>query len=508
MRAAAGYVSRGFDPVDVPYAIECVAEAARAAAKAAATARATAARADSAACAEAAAAAASAAAAAARATVFTAITRLAVFAAVHADAGWLEGHKGEHFRSGRLIDQPLWLDSKTAQSASVRLTALARRTFSKHGFAPWIAWYDALLPTDPTVTPSDYFGEALTVRIASQPGEWWDRPAKQVSADIARWLEERDTATAPDAPALATAIAALPKSTPAPVNFLWRADVLEALSPDTVGDTAGLAQDYLDEARDQALHTQTRIGGNADPSVIRVVARVVDALPERLEAVRPAILDARCVALGVFLARYDAIPRGERELSEEALGDLETLVRMLQKLCAMLPDLAREAVESMAKDLEGKEETARPALVAIVQVASAAPITGATARPVLEALSEEISRPPDEPERRRWLAIAGTSIRDWLLEAGRFARRPVDAVTRELKALATEAYAKARPKLVDRAADAMVTGATAGVVGGVAWVMKAIVGDLEVIAKAVKGFDEILRLAREVMKFFKGKDPP
>lgn len=61
---------------------------------------------------------------------------------------------------------------------------------------------------------------------------------------------------------------------------------------------------------------------------------------------------------------------------------------------------------------------------------------------------------------------------------------------------------------MDKAADALVTGATAGVVGGVAWVMKAIIGDLEVIAKTVKGFDEILRVAREVLKVFKGKDTP
>lgn len=353
------------------------------------------------------------------------------------DAGWLEGHNEERFGGAGLIDQPLWLERNRAGLAGFVLTDSERQFAAEHGFSHWIAWYEALFPADPAATPLDTFGEALTLRIATQPDEWWNRPYQEINADISRWLEERDSANE-NALAIAPAIAALPKRTPAPVNFGWRDDVLEPLSPETAGDLAGLAQGYLDEARDQALHTQARIGGNADPSVVRVVARVVDELPGRVEAVRPACLDARCLALGVFLDRYDRVDQKDRELSEFVLADLEALMLILKRLCSLLPDFARDAVESMAKDLDGKEDTARPALIAIIQVAAAAPISGPSARPLLAALSEELSRPPDEPERRRWLAIAGTTIRDWLLEAGRFARKPVDAVTRELKALATD----------------------------------------------------------------------
>lgn len=58
------------------------------------------------------------------------------------------------------------------------------------GYAPWIAWYQALLTGDSAT--ADYFGPDLTLRIATQPDQWWDRPAREVNADIAAWLAERD----------------------------------------------------------------------------------------------------------------------------------------------------------------------------------------------------------------------------------------------------------------------------------------------------------------------------
>lgn len=57
-------------------------------------------------------------------------------------------------------------------------------------YSMWINWYQSLLTGN---GPSaDYFGPDLTLRIAQQPDEWWDRPAAEVNADIAAWLVQRD----------------------------------------------------------------------------------------------------------------------------------------------------------------------------------------------------------------------------------------------------------------------------------------------------------------------------
>ena len=81
----------------------------------------------------------------------------------------------------------------------------------EHGFAPWIEWYRALLPLPEHSAPRDSFGLELSLRLAEQPDDWWRRPAAEVNADIARWLEETNP--------VETALKALPPQGPAPFQF-------------------------------------------------------------------------------------------------------------------------------------------------------------------------------------------------------------------------------------------------------------------------------------------------
>lgn len=113
----------------------------------------------------------------------------AIWRAVSGDLSWLTDHSGE-LAAGSLALTPLWWDVVPRWILEQWRSLMADKVASAEGYAPWIAWYQALLTGDGA--SADYFGPDLTLRIATQPDEWWDRPAREVNADIAAWLAERD----------------------------------------------------------------------------------------------------------------------------------------------------------------------------------------------------------------------------------------------------------------------------------------------------------------------------
>lgn len=92
-------------------------------------------------------------------------------------------------RQGRPVDvsiAPLWLDAVPNWAESDWHKFVNGKVATQDGYAPWIDWYQGVL------AGSDHFGPDLTLRIAQQPDEWWSRPPREVNADIAQWLVERD----------------------------------------------------------------------------------------------------------------------------------------------------------------------------------------------------------------------------------------------------------------------------------------------------------------------------
>ncbi|MBJ7414710.1 MAG: hypothetical protein JHC88_04455 [Niveispirillum sp.] len=84
------------------------------------------------------------------------------------------------------VQTPLWA-VKIPLAIAKRWQSFVDYQHASH-FAPWINWYQSLLTGN---GPSaDFFGPDLTLRIAQQPDEWWDRPVAEVNADVTRWLEE------------------------------------------------------------------------------------------------------------------------------------------------------------------------------------------------------------------------------------------------------------------------------------------------------------------------------
>jgi hypothetical protein len=108
---------------------------------------------------------------------------------VSADAQWLADGHGD---GGDLLRQKLWLttDGVPAWVTEYWRKLKAASRVIDAGFAPWLAWYEALVPLVRRKKPVAYFSPELARRIALQPNEWWDRGAKACNADIARWMEE------------------------------------------------------------------------------------------------------------------------------------------------------------------------------------------------------------------------------------------------------------------------------------------------------------------------------
>ncbi|HEY0833001.1 MAG TPA: S8 family serine peptidase [Azospirillum sp.] len=143
----------------------------------------------------------------------------AIWKAVSRDAERLMASVGnsEDGRARELIRQPLWLDKlRRNPRREANLPPWAREAWDQFvesalakegGFAPWIAWYEALLSEQDAAQPRDYFGEALTIRIATQLNAWWERGAVAVNGDIARWLEEASAGAAPSVPEGVSAVA-------------------------------------------------------------------------------------------------------------------------------------------------------------------------------------------------------------------------------------------------------------------------------------------------------------
>jgi hypothetical protein len=112
----------------------------------------------------------------------------AAWDAIEKDLTWLIGSGGEQ-PPAALTGRALW-HGPAPYWVIKRLRALAN-TSRASAYGVWINWYQTLLSPDGTKS-ADFFGQELTIRIATQPDEWWDRPARAINDDIVHWLIDRD----------------------------------------------------------------------------------------------------------------------------------------------------------------------------------------------------------------------------------------------------------------------------------------------------------------------------
>ncbi|RTL95829.1 MAG: hypothetical protein EKK31_28985 [Hyphomicrobiales bacterium] len=122
-----------------------------------------------------------------------------VWTSISSDMSYLSEMRSPDYAevARELMGQPMWLiDVRGDPKFQANFPRWIRTPFDsmakdteliQKGFAPWIAWYRAILPNGRTVRPTSYFGEAVDLRIASQPDTWWSREPARVNEEIAGW---------------------------------------------------------------------------------------------------------------------------------------------------------------------------------------------------------------------------------------------------------------------------------------------------------------------------------
>lgn len=207
---------------------------------------------------------------------------------IREDAAWLEalGRSSDAAAQAKaLIELPLWLsDVRGDPKDAANLPPWARAPLDRiandpelreAGFDHWIAWYRGIIPDQRSRKPTSHFGEALDIRIATQPDEWWKRGPEEVNRNIAEWMKgtEREAVGQPDS---------IPPQVPASVRPVWRSGRLvqsrTAMETDvreeiTIASLASLADEFGSLANDAGRET------NVDRRVCAYIAEFSERIP-------------------------------------------------------------------------------------------------------------------------------------------------------------------------------------------------------------------------------------
>ncbi len=430
-------------------------------------------------------------------------TDYAVWKSISKDANWLTASKLDNSseQAVTLLQQSLW-HGNAPKTVSYAWNRFTHSPFAaERGFQPWIQWYEALAALDGTAPPRFLFSKALTLRIATQANDWWERPALEINTDIARWLAEEQTVASPPptnglSTQLTEALDALPGQQPAPYQFDWRDGRMEVLPPDALPEDGGLTQDFLDETREKAGGLFERLErSNTDPDIRRKIGKLLDVLTERVADLRPALVKSRSLSI-TALADAHNTPQDERELSAGVLADLIDLDLTAKELCASLPDLARQEIERLVDAMASVEdaETARSGLDAIRRGAEEAEFLGPAAQAALAGLSEDAAEPAAPALKKRRVALLMATVRNLLLKALRVPGMAVKATAGALWRFMKDSGKEFRGLLVKGTAYSLLVAAGTAPIYFVATQTEAI----SVVARYAEGFkdiEQILKLA-------------
>lgn len=321
----------------------------------------------------------------------------------------------------------------------------------KAGFDSWFQWYEKLTGINGGEV-ADHFGSKLSLKIALQPDDWWERGPEAVNADIARWLAEKEEKE----PELAAEIAEIaenpPQQRPAAYRFAWRGGKLAPLPPDAAQDAADAAV-MLDELRRKAAEFAERLTGrNYEPRIARSVELLLAALPEDLGKVNPGLLRSRGRSIendAVFFAASDELP-------DDVKSHLSDLAGSLRDLLVCYPQIREKELAARALDLIGADvdQVLRDLAATRDGAAEAVDVVAAETVDALDAMAQA----PEDPATFArsdagllWLADRVLVAGNYLAELARGATTVVYDRLAQTGTEAGDAWRAVRPKLIDGA---------------------------------------------------------
>jgi len=435
----------------------------------------------------------------------------AVWASVSRDAGWFmaAGDAAPEEQARALVGLPLWLDDvRKGRRFRANIPPWAREAWSDfvksrfakdNGFAPWLAWYRALLPDTAAASPQDTFGEALALRLAAQPEAWWSREATAVNRDIADWLKGLPPAAAELEKDIGAVLDNLPVQAPADFRFDWREDRIVATPPEPRPGDGGLAQDLLDGVRDKAGVLAERLArSNAPPRVLASVRGLLGMLPPSVAALRPGLLLSHSRSLEADAAAFAG---AEGELSPDAAAMLIDLAETAGDLKGCFPELRAIETERLALQLKSTDVAAVRTL--LDQVAAGAAGAGAVVDPSAAGAlqtSADLSRAEasDEVQEQRvaGFALVVRNFLSWVLRVA-----VANALARAVTETTREIWDKARPKIIRGAADGLGAMAKPTVIVAIASLLGSVLGPAAGVAALLAGFGKIGALITILRKY-------
>jgi hypothetical protein len=397
--------------------------------------------------------------------------------AVNADLAWLDRP------NPALVDPLLWHGPPPDWAQDVWRNFELRKLVGEEGYAPWINWYNHLLLADGE-SSRDIFGERLTIRVATQPDEWWKQTAAVINADITSWLEVPR--------ALAQAVASLPAQGPAPFSFEVREDRLFLATIPGVADPGGVVQDYLNESREKASPLLQRLNqSNAAVYVTATIENLLTRLPAKAQDIRPALLDSRRLSISAIATAYQA-PGAEQELFPDAVAQILDLSLTLDRLCALLPELrAMQADETAQAVISGNVPVLLQAATQVAELVERSQLLDSSASEAVKLVLADANEPALPAAKARRAVYLVETIRNLLLELFKQAGPPIAALLNEAKSVLKDGYKAFRPKLVKTVSGSMTVSLT--------YLVETVAGPIGTLA-SLAGFKNINEVVQLILR--------
>jgi len=389
------------------------------------------------------------------ANAVVAATNAAAAASINAKAMWgalsSDVEALEREERGKVVPfagRPVWPDGVPG-FARREWAALNRHAFvADLGFEPWLMWVNS---ASEGKSPGEIFGDEITLRIADELNAWWERPVREVNADVAQWLNGvRQEATPKvvesefafvrslldDSEKSGATDESLPKlQRPAAYTFAWQDARIEARPIALVTEDPQTAADFLSEARRLAGELMERLAStNASPSLKRNLDLLIRSFPDVPTDLRVGIVSSRVRTLGEFIN-----PEIEAELPADAAAMLRGAVGVARDLLACYPQTREIEAERLSlKLLDSDVDAARAGLVEFAERAESVPEV--VAKSAWEAL-RTLADMANEVE----LSIADVAKRtaEGLLVVRNFVAATVDGSLSEVRSEAGELAFKA-----------------------------------------------------------------
>ena len=267
---------------------------------------------------------------------------------------------------------------------------------------------------------TDVFGAEISRRIALQEDQWWKRGAKEVNADIARWLAEERAKTPPTDGLPEQVEQALSNLSPQePTAYLYTPENGRVVARSILADPTDPdgAQAYLDNLRDEAtaLAADLLSKHNYFDSdwIVGSVTKLRDYLwegsePRLLDRLNPHLLHSRLRPVKEIADGYRLPPDVEAAYREfkprirDVAGageDLELCLSPLRRL------EAERIARALPEDPAGQEATRQHLTDFVTAIQAVDPaVVDDSAKVALEAEKALADEPASPTERRNRLA--------------------------------------------------------------------------------------------------------